>query len=89
MALEPEEPGLKQGSAFLSGGNSKKLKDGTVVSSAAPSLYLQEKVYLKQREQESLLKAEEYHVVKTKEFNVVGRLRPEKPHVKVMQKGNP
>lgn len=57
--------------------------------SVAPSLYLQEKVYIKQREQESLLKAEEYHVVKTKEFNVVGRLRQDKPHVKVMQKGNP
>lgn len=53
----------------------------------APSLYLQEKIYLKQREQEVLLKGEEYHVVKTKDFNVVGRLRQDKPVVKVMQKG--
>ena len=92
VALEPEEPGLKQGSAFLAG-NSKKLTknaDGTMtttlVGGIAPSLYLQEKMYLKQREQEALLKGEEYHVVKTKDFNVVGRLRQEKPNVKVMQK---
>jgi hypothetical protein len=26
--------------------------------------------------------------VKTKEFNVIGRLRPEKPHVKIMQKSS-
>lgn len=51
-----------------------------------PSLYLQEKLYIKQKEQETLLKAEEYHVVKTKEFNVVGRVRQDKPQVKVMQK---
>jgi hypothetical protein len=43
-------------------------------------------MYLKQKEQEALLKGEEYHVVKTKDFNVVGRLRQEKPNVKVMQK---
>jgi hypothetical protein len=92
VALEPEEPGLKQGSAFLAG-NSKKLTknpDGTLTATdggaLAPSLYLQEKMYLKQKETEHLLKAEEYHVVKTKDFNVVGRLRQEKPVVKVMQK---
>jgi hypothetical protein len=34
------------------------------------------------------LKSEEYHVVKTKEFNVVGRLRQDKPVVKVMQKSS-
>ena len=43
-------------------------------------------MYLKQREQEQILKAEEYHVVKTKDFNVVGRLRQEKPFVKSIQK---
>jgi len=37
---------------------------------------------LKQREQEQLVKAEEYHVVKTKDFNVLGRLREEVPYVK-------
>ena len=47
---------------------------------------MQEKVYLKQREQETILKAEEYHVVKTKDFNVVGRLRQEKPFVKAIVK---
>jgi hypothetical protein len=50
----------------------------------APSLYLQEKLYIKQKKQEDLLKAEEYHVIKTKDFNVVGRLRQEKPEVKVI-----
>jgi hypothetical protein len=60
----------------------------TAGKDARPSLYLQEKMYLKQKEQEHLLKAEEYHVVKTKEFNVAGRLRQDKPHVKVMQKSS-
>lgn len=46
-------------------------------------------MYVKQREQEGLLKAEEYHVVKTKDFNVYGRLRPDKPFVKSIIKGNP
>ena len=50
------------------------------------SLYLQEKVYTKQRDQEHQLKAEEYHVIKTKDFNVYGRLRPDKPFVKSIQK---
>jgi hypothetical protein len=44
VALEPEEPGLKQGSAFLAGGTSKQVKqaDGTIVTQGAlaPSLYL-------------------------------------------------
>ena len=89
VALEPEELGLKQGSAFLAGGSKKvKQADGTIVTQGAlaPSLYLQEKLYIKQKKQEHLLKAEEYHVVKTKDFNVVGRLRQDKPQVKVMQK---
>ena len=67
----------------MAGGGSKKVKkaDGTIVTqdALAPSLYLQEKLYIKQKNQEALLKAEEYHVVKTKDFNVVGRLRQEKP----------
>jgi len=29
-----------------------------------------------------LLKSEEHHIVKTKDFNVIGRLREEKPFVK-------
>jgi hypothetical protein len=44
---------------------------------SVPSLYMQEKLYLFQREQEGLLKAEEHHIVKTKDFNVYGRLREE------------
>ena len=32
------------------------------------------------------MKAEEYHVVKTKDFNVIGRLRQDKPFVKAIQK---
>ena len=85
VALEPEEPGLKQGSAFLP----KTNKTQDPGAGQGPSLYLQEKTFIKQREQEQLLKAEEYHVVKTKEFTVTGRLRQDKPVVKAMQKGAP
>lgn len=52
------------------------------------SLYFQEKVYLKQLEQEKILKAEEHHVIKTKDFDVYGKLRPEKPFVKSTAKSN-
>ena len=37
-------------------------------------------------EQERILKAEEHHVIKTKDFNVYGKLRTEKPYVKATQK---
>lgn len=33
-----------------------------------------------------MLKAEEHHIVKTKDFNVYGRLREEKPFVKSIAK---
>lgn len=33
-----------------------------------------------------MLKAEEHHIVKTKDFNVYGRLREEKPFVKTITK---
>ena len=36
------------------------------------SLYMQEKIYLRQLEQERVLKAEEHHVIKTKDFDVYG-----------------
>jgi hypothetical protein len=49
-------------------------------------LYLQEKIYLYNKDQEHLLKAEEHHIVKTKDFNVYGRLRDDKPYVKSIQK---
>jgi hypothetical protein len=53
---------------------------------AVPSLYQQEKLYLGQKEKEELLRAEEHHIVKTKEFNVYGRLREDRPMVKSIQK---
>jgi FAD synthase len=39
-------------------------------------------------DQEKILKAEEHHVIKTKDFNVYGKLRTEKPFVKSTQKSN-
>ena len=33
-----------------------------------------------------MLKSEEHHIVKTKDFNVYGRLREEKPFVKTLAK---
>lgn len=64
------------------------LEDGQTQLDPAnlPSLYIQEKLYLFQKEQEQLLKAEEHHIVKTKDFNVIGRLREEKPFVKTIQR---
>lgn len=47
-----------------------------------PSIYVQEKDFLKKWEDERLLKAEEYHVIKTKEFNVTGKLWSDPPFVK-------
>ena len=56
--------------------------------SYVPSMYLQEKEYLKRRNEEGLLKAEEYHVSKIKEFNVYGKLRPLRIKVKSTAKSN-
>jgi len=47
-----------------------------------PSIYVQEKDFLRKWEDERLLKAEEYHVMKTKEFNVSGKLWSDPPIVK-------
>jgi len=63
-----------------------KSKLTSVEIAALPSLYMQEKMYLQDKEQEALLKAEEHHIVKTKDFNVYGRLREEKPFVKTLTK---
>lgn len=90
MALEPDE--LKQGSHFTGSkkdrsiiqGDKSKLSSAEIA--ALPSLYMQEKLYLYEKEQEAQLKAEEHHIVKTKDFNVYGRLREEKPIVKVLEK---
>jgi len=43
-------------------------------------------MYIFEKEQEGLLKAEEHHIVKTKDFNVYGRLREEKPFIKAIAK---
>lgn len=43
-------------------------------------------MYLANKDQEAQLKAEEHHIVKTKDFNVYGRLRDDKPYVKSIQK---
>lgn len=90
VALEPDE--LKQGSHFTGSKKDRsmiaadKSKLTSVEIAALPSLYMQEKMYLHDKEQEALLKAEEHHIVKTKDFNVYGRLREEKPFVKTLQK---
>jgi hypothetical protein len=79
VALEPEDH-IKHGSAYL---GSKKSKNGVDINQGPlPSLYMQEKIYVRQKESEQQLKAEEYHVIKTKDFNVVGRLRQDKPFIK-------
>jgi hypothetical protein len=92
VALEPEDH-LKQASV-------ERSKKFTSVSKhtgeievneegvSGPSLYQQEKVYLKQLDQEKVLKAEEHHVIKTKDFDVYGKLRQDKPYVKATQKSN-
>lgn len=91
VALEPDE--LKQGSHFTGSKKERsmiandKSKLTSVEIAALPSLYMQEKVYIFDKEQEGLLKAEEHHIVKTKDFNVYGRLREEKPFVKSLAKG--
>jgi len=90
VALEPEEH-LKQASVEKSKKYTSVSRhtgdDGEGSPEREPgepgvSLYMQERVYLKQLEQEKILKAEEHHVIKTKDFDVYGKLRPEKPFVK-------
>jgi len=97
VALEPDD-NLKQGSAFMGskkagtsiGPGEASMEDGgnaTVEGDRTlPSLYMQEKMYLYNKEQEALLKAEEHHIVKTKDFNVYGRLREEQVNVKSLTK---
>lgn len=65
---------------------SKQLGDEEKDPALEISLFKQEKIYLEQLEQERVLKAEEHHVIKTKDFNVYGQLRTEKPFVKSTQK---
>ena len=96
VALEPDN--LKQGSAFMGSKMAGKMNgageasmegDKTITGDQTlPSLYMQEKMYLYNKEQELLLKAEEHHIVKTKDFNVYGRLRDEQLKVKSMAKSS-
>lgn len=89
VALEPEDDedrdqmrmsGMKQSQA-------RSNLDGTLEEpNYVPSMYLQERDYLHRKDEEQLLKAEEYHVSKTKEFNVYGKLRPLKLKVKSLAK---
>lgn len=91
VALEPEE-NLKQASVDKSKKYTSVSKhtgddvDADQKGDQSCSLYAQEKLYLKQLEQESILKAEEHHVIKTKDFDVYGKLRQEKPFVKSIVK---
>jgi len=92
VALEPEE-NLKQASVDKSKKYTSVSKHtgDDVDADQKPgdqscSLYAQEKLYLKQLEQEAILKAEEHHVIKTKDFDVYGKLRQEKPFVKSIVK---
>jgi hypothetical protein len=59
-------------------------KMGFVDPTAVPSIFAQEKMYLAQKEKEECLRNEEHHIVKTKEFNVYGRIREIKPRVKAI-----
>ena len=97
VALEPDD-NLKQGSAFMGskkagtsiGPGEASMQEGPDATQEGnqtlPSLYMQEKMYLYNKEQEQLLKAEEHHIVKTKDFNVYGRLREEQFAVKSLAK---
>lgn len=99
VALEPDE-NLKQGSAFMGSkkagtsvgpgdGSLQEGVDATVSGQQTlPSLYMQEKIYMYSKDQEALLKAEEHHIVKTKDFNVYGRLREEQLRVKSLAKSS-
>mmetsp|Transcript_39737 Transcript_39737/g.60907 ORF Transcript_39737/g.60907 Transcript_39737/m.60907 type:complete len:179 (-) Transcript_39737:650-1186(-) len=89
VALEPEE--LKQASLDKQSKKFTSASKQTGEEKGEPgevgmSLYMQEKIYLKQLEQEKILKAEEHHVIKTKDFNVFGKLRQDKPFVKATVK---
>jgi hypothetical protein len=89
VALEPEDDENRDQMRMTGMKQSKmrsNMDDTLDEPSYVPSMYLQEKDYLKRREEEGLLKAEEYHVSKTKEFNVYGKLRPLKMKVKSLAK---
>lgn len=89
VALEPEDEDNRD-QMRMSGMKKSQMKsqmEGTLEEpNYIPSMYLQEKDFLKRKDEEILLKAEEYHVSKTKEFSVYGKLRPLKLKVKSLAK---
>lgn len=92
VALEPEDH-LKQASVdkskkFTSASKhtGEDMEGDQASGELGMSLYMQEKIYLKQLEQERVLKAEEHHVIKTKDFDVYGQLRQERPQVQATVK---
>jgi hypothetical protein len=89
VALEPEDDENRD-QMRMSGMKPSLMKSkmkGTLEEpNYIPSMYLQEKDYLRRKDEEVLLKAEEYHVSKTKEFSVAGKLRPLKLKVKSLAK---
>lgn len=89
VALEPEDDEEKD-QMRMSGMKQSQMRsnmEGTLEEpNYVPSMFLQEKDYLNRKDDEQLLKAEEYHVSKTKEFNVYGKLRPLKLKVKSLAK---
>lgn len=86
VPLEPEENMNNVSMSRSKQLKSQSLQDEAQIKANEVSLYKQEQEYLRQLEQEKILKAEEHHVVKTKDFDVYGRLRTEKPFVKATVK---
>ena len=88
VALEPEDDENRDQMRMSGMRNTNRSNlDGSLEEPRyVPSNYLQEKEAIRQNEEENLLKAEEYHVSKTKEFNVYGKLRPLKLKVKSLAK---
>ena len=89
VALEPEDDENRDQmrmSGMKPSQMKSKMKGTSEEPNYIPSMYLQEKDYFKRKDEETLLKAEEYHDSKTKEFSVYGKLRPLKFKVKSLAK---
>ena len=91
VALEPEDDENQDQMRMSGMGQSyqRSNMNGTLDEpNYVPSMYIQEKDFLQRKDDEHLLKAEEYHVSKTKEFSVYGKLRPLKLKVRSLAKSN-
>jgi hypothetical protein len=76
VALEPEdEEGRGRKEKHVSIRTSDRERQEEMSPQIQDSLYRQEKDFLGRKEREKELASEEYHVTKTKEFNVYGKLR--------------